>query len=380
MIRAIAWAGALITLTYSANLLASEDTYEVITAPSMQAPEASQAVLTELASTAAGDFAVGDYGIVLRRTQGGDWQQAEVPTSVFLSSVSFADENHGWAVGHHGVIIATTDGGETWHRQLDGFELIELRVSYFEQAFNYLDQLTEDEVKADPRLFSDFEFLVEDALFRFENAEYAREEGPTLAFLDVLALDKQTILVAGAYGTLLRSEDGGNTWQVKDTALDNPDGYHLNALAADDQYLYLAGESGVFYRSADAGETWDVMDSPYFGSFFGMHIDKQNRLWLFGLRGNIFVSEDQGQSFSAISLKDPVNINAAIDGVNGGVYLVGNAGALAWVSADGEIKETRHESGAALTDVILNDDHTLTLVGQRGLLTMPASVTATTQQ
>ncbi|ADB15614.1 Uncharacterized photosystem II stability/assembly factor-like protein [Pirellula staleyi DSM 6068] len=34
-----------------------------------------------------------------------------------LSSIHFADHDHGWAVGDRGVILATTNGGRTWQRQ-----------------------------------------------------------------------------------------------------------------------------------------------------------------------------------------------------------------------------------------------------------------------
>ncbi|WP_051986059.1 YCF48-related protein [Pseudidiomarina salinarum] len=373
MIKATAYAGTLLALSLaSIPATAQVQDYEVITAPAMIAPEATSAVLTEI--TLAGDrqIAVGDYGLVISRDSADvEWQQALVDTSVFLTAVDFADDLKGWAVGHHGVIMHTSDGGRTWQRQLDGFQYIELQQLYFAaQVERLTEALDNDELSEDERY--ELELELETAEFQLENAEFAVQEGPTKPFLDVLVLSEQVILVSGAYGSLLRSIDGGVTWNLLDAAVENPDNFHLNALEGGEEFTFLAGEAGQLFRSNDQGTSWETLESPYYGSYFGLHIDAKDRLWVFGLRGNIFVSDDQGNSFRQIKLEDPVNINAAADAPNGGVYLVGNAGALAWVNAAGEIIETRHGSGAALTDLVINNDQSLTLVGQLGVLTLPA--------
>lgn len=373
MIKATAYAGTLLALSIATMPAPAQvQDYEVITAPAMIAPEATRAVLTEI--TIAGDrqIAVGDYGLVISRDGVGmEWQQGLVDTSVFLTAVDFANDTQGWAVGHHGVIMHTDDGGRTWHRQLDGFEYIELQQLYFAAQVERLSEaLDSDELSEDERY--DLELQLETAEFQLENAEFAVQEGPTKPFLDLIALSENVVLVSGAYGSLLRTTDGGASWHLLDAAVENPDNYHLNALAGNEQFIFLAGEAGQLFRSTDQGSSWETLESPYYGSYFGLHIDARDRLWVFGLRGNIFVSEDQGDSFSQIKLDDPVNINAAADAPNGGVYLVGNAGALAWVNAAGEIIETRHDSGAALTDLVINKDQSLTLVGQLGVLTLPA--------
>ncbi|MEA3586944.1 hypothetical protein J6I75_01035 [Pseudidiomarina sp. 1APP75-27a] len=375
MIRTRVCASA-VALAFSLTAAAQDapvDDYDVIYAPAMIAPEATSAVLTEITSTADRQVAVGDYGVVVTREHGSEaWQQADVPTSVFLTSVDFASDSLGWAVGHHGVILKTSDGGLSWQRQLDGFQYIDLQVAYYQQRVNELeDELANDELDADAA--AELEFLLDEALFRLDNATFAKEEGPTKPFLDVLALSADELLVSGAYGALLYSADGGDSWQIFDERIENPDGFHLNAMQRSGETLFLAGEAGQLFRSDDRGTTWETLDSPYYGSFFGMYVDQQDRLWVYGLRGNIFVSEDQGDSFTQLKLEDPVNINAAVNAPANGLYFVGNAGVVAYLSESGELTEQTHKSGAALTDLVINDDGDLTLVGQRGVLSMPSS-------
>ncbi|SFR39428.1 Uncharacterized protein SAMN04488070_0417 [Pseudidiomarina maritima] len=373
MIKATAYAGAaVIAALYGAPNSAFADTitdYEVINAPAMKAAKAPRTVLTEITQTEKYTVAVGDYGVVLfREPSQSEWQQAEVPTSVLFSAVDFADVDHGWAVGHHGVIAATTDGGQSWQVQLDGFEFIALQQQHFQKIVDDLTAELDSLDGTDPDAEDELAFALDNASFLLEMALAADAEGPTKPFLDVHAVNPNVIFAVGAYGTLVRSRDGGVSWEILDDRIENPDGYHLNALSSDDQYVYVAGEAGQIFRSADLGDTWESLDSPYYGSFFGLHKDSKNRLWVVGLRGNIFVSNDQGDSFDQIKLPDNVNINSVVDAPNGGVYLVGNAGVIGWVDAAGNIKQMTHSSGAALTDLVAHDDGRLTVVGQRGVL------------
>lgn len=373
MIKATAYAGAaVIAALYGAPGFANADTitdYEVINAPAMKAAKAPRAVLTEITQTSNYTVAVGDYGVVLYREPGqSDWQQADMPTSVLFTSVDFVDADHGWAAGHHGVIAATNDGGKTWQLQLDGFEFTELQKAHFQIV---VDELTEELEQLDGSNVEredELAFELDNATYLLDMAFVAEEEGPTKPFLDIRAVNRDVIFAVGAYGTLVRSRDGGENWEILDERLANLDGFHLNALTSDEQYVYIAGEGGQIFRSADMGDSWDLLDSPYYGSFFGLHIDTQNRLWVAGLRGNIFVSDDQGDSFNQIKLPDNVNINSVVDAPSGGVYLVGNAGVIGWVDAAGNIKQMTHSSGAALTDLVAHGDGQLTVVGQRGVL------------
>ncbi len=65
--------------------------------------------------------AVGDYGTILRTSDGGTtWTPQGSGTFNSLYGVSFADANTGTAVGSSGTILHTTDGGATWTPQSSG--------------------------------------------------------------------------------------------------------------------------------------------------------------------------------------------------------------------------------------------------------------------
>src|SRR5215469_5663383 len=62
--------------------------------------------------------AVGDFGTILRTTDGGaSWAAQTSGTTNVLLGLSFVDVNTGWAVGEAGTILQTTDGGASWTPQ-----------------------------------------------------------------------------------------------------------------------------------------------------------------------------------------------------------------------------------------------------------------------
>ena len=64
--------------------------------------------------------AVGDFGKILRTTNGGtNWTQQSSGTPYNLYDVCFLDANNGTAVGD-GKILRTTNGGTNWTQQTSG--------------------------------------------------------------------------------------------------------------------------------------------------------------------------------------------------------------------------------------------------------------------
>jgi len=109
--------------------------------------------------------------------------------------------------------------------------------------------------------------------------------------LDVWFADQRRGFAVGAYSLFLETDDGGSSWRARtfepateaaaDGAvtggeLDADDfsdvyDFHLNSLApGGNGTLYIAAEGGNLYRSDDGGVSWREMTSPYRGSFFGI--------------------------------------------------------------------------------------------------------------
>ena len=244
--------------------------------PAVMSLKASKTLLLDAAWAGERLVAIGSRGhIVYSDDNGVSWLQAPVPTRQLLPSVHFADATHGWAVGHDSLILHTSDAGESWNVQYRDPEL----EAPDDEGFAYLEK----------------------------------------PLMDVWFGNARTGLAVGAYGTLLRTDNGGEDWEDVSFDVDNPDGFHYNAIAEiQGSGLFMVGEMGTMYRSADYGDTWEtIQDVPYDGSWFGVSgTGEAGGVVAWGLRGNVFRSTDFGDSWEKIQLMTPDNgpLSATLSG------------------------------------------------------------------
>lgn len=88
-------------------------------------------------------------------------------------------------------------------------------------------------------------------------------------------------IAAGSGGTMLRTEDGGDTWQDVSNPSFNPWDYYTSIAYLSPTVLMAAASNGMFYRSADRGVSFDLLfteDSA--GILSGMHFINEDTGWL----------------------------------------------------------------------------------------------------
>lgn len=355
-------------VTLSATAQSPTDAYDVIFAPSPQAPQAEQGVINGLQRHLSQTIAVGAFGTILTRQGNEAWVQAEVPTSVLLTSVHYVNENTIWASGHDGVLLRSSDAGQSWERMLDGYQLLELELAWLEEREAYLEARLDD-AEDDEEAF-EYEFLLDELSFQTQAAGIQQEVGPTKPLLDILFIDQNHGFAVGAYGLLLETLDSGENWSLVNQRLDNPIAYHLNKLVANEAGdLFIIGEAGQLFRSEDDGQTWDMLESPYHGSLFGGLFDQQDRLWVYGLRGNVFVSDDNGDTFTTVDADTRYNLNSGTVMADGTVVLAGHSGTLVFFAGDTlQAQRYEHSSSVPLSGVLQHTGNELTLIGRGGIM------------
>jgi photosystem II stability/assembly factor-like uncharacterized protein len=325
---------AALVMMWSASLFA----IDLLQLPAIQSDAASRGLLLD--ATARGDdglVAVGAYGIIiLSEDRGQSWTQASVPASVALTAVHFPTDRKGWAVGHDGLILHSEDGGATWRKQLDGHALNDQIVAVAErivdQVRGELEALQAQE-SADEYELEEAEFMLEEAEFALEGAMDDTEAGPVRPLLDVWFRDENEGYVAGSYGMLIHTTDGGRSWNLVSDRMDNPEAFHLNQIvSAPDGTLFIAGEAGFIYRSSDGGLSWDTLEPGYEGSFYGIVVSPDRtggyELLAYGLRGNLFRSTDRGERWEALDSGSAVTLMNGRLLQDGTVFLVGQGGTI----------------------------------------------------
>ena len=86
----------------------------------MPQPSGTSLYLTSVsfADPSHGWVTTGEFGGVLRTTDGGaSWHGVSTGSDAILFDVHFVDTSFGWAVGMFGEVIATTNSGDSWVRQ-----------------------------------------------------------------------------------------------------------------------------------------------------------------------------------------------------------------------------------------------------------------------
>jgi photosystem II stability/assembly factor-like uncharacterized protein len=274
---------------------------------------APESLLLDVARSGEHMLAVGERGHILVSGDGGaSWTQAKVPTRALLTGVYMHDSQLAWAVGHDAVVVRTRDGGVTWER-----------------------------------------------------VHYAPENERPL--LDVWFKDAERGLATSAYGELLTTSDGGDSWQTR--AIREGDDFHLNQLAAaPDGTLYIAAEAGHLYRSDDAGLTWVPLPSPYQGSFFGVLPLVEGPVLAFGLRGRLFASADRGKTWTRIETATEATLLSGLQIGPGRFVIAGMEGTLVWgEGVRGRVRTEERPDRHAIVALAPNPGHGLFLVGEGGV-------------
>ena len=355
----------LITLLLSGNLWAAAKN-DLLLLPAAAKKDLSRLVYMDVVNAGNRVVAVGEMGVVAwSDDQGQSWQQAAVPTSVTLTAAYFPTAQQGWAVGHDGVVLHSSDGGQSWQKQLDGNLVNQLVLEATKNVHAIMEQriaaATDDER-------AELERDMEELGYQLADAEDAIASGPVNPFMDVWFADEQQGLIVGAFGMILRTEDGGNSWVAINTAIDNPDGFHYYGLAETRTALLLVGEAGLMYRSFDQGRSWETLTSPYEGPMFGVGADLAGDLAIaVGLRGKIIVMQEHGGSLELRETVVPVALNAGIMRADGSWLLAGLAGQLLLqTEVNGSFAPLKIRFPGCMSIVETADRH-LVLAGLRGL-------------
>lgn len=299
--------------------------------PARQSDRAASKLMIDVAALASGRLvAVGEHGtIVFSDDRGGSWQQARVPVSVNLTAVFFVDDESGWVVGHDGVILGTEDAGQTWVKLFDGDAANEQIIEVAERRLAVLQERSDAATDSDSILQVELEHA-EDAL---ADAEAGAAFGPARPLFSIWFEDARQGFVAGSFGQLFRTGDGGASWYYIGDRLDNPEGFHYNAIThTSSGKLVIAGEGGLLHSSADGGNTWRRHETGYNGQLYGVlafHDERDNEIFLaYGFGGRIFVSRDAGSAWSELDREVRVNIVAGFLATDGSPRLINSAGQI----------------------------------------------------
>lgn len=202
-----------------------------------------------------------------------------------LMDVWFRDVNTGFAFGAYGLALRTDDGGQTWND-----------ITYDidnENGFHY---------NAITRVGEQGLFLVGEMGTMYRS----RDLGDTWETIEEMPYDgslfgtaglggEDVVLVWGLRGNMLRSTDFGDSWEevTLQTAHNGPlEATLFGGTATDDGKVIVVGAGGAVVSSDDGGETFQVAFRPDRSTLANGKVLENGQVLLVGQRGVIKAGPD----------------------------------------------------------------------------------------
>jgi photosystem II stability/assembly factor-like uncharacterized protein len=282
--------------------------------------------------------------------------QAGLAGKTLLLDATATDGNF-VVVGSRGHILTSTDSGDSW-QQVDVPTRASLTAVYFHDS-NQGWVVGHDSVI----------LRTTDGGTTWEIVNWAPEDENPL--LDVWFSDGDNGFAVGAYGSFYRTADSGKTWSFEPISEWD---FHLHHVAKSAEgRLYMAAEAGMIYRSDDGGATWVELPSPYEGSFFGTLPLGGDTVLVFGLQGHLFRSEDAGENWTPIETGTTAMLTDGIRLADGRIAISGLGGTFL-ISSDGgsTFGLLPQADRRGISSIVEADDGQLLMVGEFGVKMMPA--------
>lgn len=243
-----------------------------------------------------------------------------------LFSVAF-NGDYGEAVGEDGLVLQTLDAGRTWRREINR----PTELSMFSVA-----------IRGPRSIAVGQQGLV---LVRESRKTWRTIEPITDRRLLRVSLNQSGVAVAvGAFGTVLKSTDYGESWselkpdwitlyKTEETSdfmavRDEPTLYAAKVF--DDGSILIGGEYGQLNLSTDGGETWTVVfraqaaqEDSTPPTLFGMNIHDDGTGYATGQNGLIVMTRDSGRSWTQLESKSKASLFDIQSTPGGHVFAVG---------------------------------------------------------
>lgn len=266
------------------------------------------------------------------------------------------------AAGALGEIFYTDDQGKQWHNATVQNNRQALLVSL---AFS-------DDKKTGMAVGHEGWILrTQDGGKTWDEVAFDEQNGEPL--MSVAHLPSGEWVAVGAFGRALHSTDNGKSWE-RWSLPESVQDQHLNRITHSDdrKYWLITGELGLLVESSDSGQTWHTVEPFYNGSFYNA-MALPNGGWLtYGMRGNIYRKADANAAWQQSTVSAPISFFGHTRQADGSIALVGQ-GATVGMSTNGGQSFTlqKVQGRATLTDVVQLPQGQTWIASAAGLQVLP---------
>jgi adhesin HecA-like repeat protein len=341
--RALITAAA--TSAFIAVAVADTRWRDVLDTPAIKSPLAVRALVNGLAIAGTRIIAVGQRGHVLLSDDAGkSWQQAEVPVSSDLVAVSFPSASTGWAVGHDGVVLRSTNAGGRWTRQLDGHRAGTVMVDYYSreaaadsQRAAVLQEAERFAAQGAENPFLDVWFENETTGFVvgafgliLRTTDGGANWAPWLHAVDnpkglhlySIRSVAGDVYIVGEQGLVLKLDRTSGRFR----AVELPYKGTLFGVVGNANAVLVFGLRGTVLRSTDGGRSWQPVETGLQVGLTSGTVDNRGGIIITSQAGHVLASRDDGATFKAVQIERPVPAAAVISAARDLVVVAGPRG------------------------------------------------------
>ncbi|MEX0780034.1 MAG: YCF48-related protein [Balneolales bacterium] len=220
-------------------------------------------------------------GHILNTTDGGETWTQQHTSSNTINSVYFADANTGWVAGYSGTILKTLDGGETWEEQnvapdegisnIDDVQFADINNGW---AFG------QKSIEVEEHIYHDY-IVVLKTSDGGETWDYKYIRGNNSNYQSLFYLDTDHGWLFDN-NKILKTTDSGGSWEKHYQGMDS---YFLSLHFTDENTGWAAGGETIKHTT-DGGNTWEVQYSNAASYMESIHFVDENTGWAVGERDN----------------------------------------------------------------------------------------------
>ena len=243
-----------------------------------------------------------------------------------LHDVHFTDKQNGLVVGENGLVLETTDGGKTWTKKdinmrppgaaqaqrrpqgaqagpppgFGGGGAATLYNIYFvNEKIGFLTGARGTILKTDDGGKTWNRKMARNEAAANQNNNRRGRGGIRSSLMGVQMINEKVGFIVGSENAILKTTDGGETWIGKSERVRVGETRNNleNILFVSPKTGWIIGSFGTLLHTNDSGETWEKRDAGFDNNLFGIHFYDEKTGWICGQEGLILHTNDGGKTW-----------------------------------------------------------------------------------
>jgi len=271
------------------------------------------------------------------------------PPWMSLFGVAISPDGNIFVVGSKALLLVSTDHGKTWIQQT-------LKERAGSVLFQDRDLYS---IRFAPNSKVGWIVGEEGTILHTDDGGQTwstQKSGTDKNLMKICAIDDQTAIAVGADSAIVRTTDGGATWQTE--KLPKPMLITLFDVRFPEKNMgWITGEFSTILSTTDGGQNWTLVTGGNttdftVGPFFTIAFTDPQHGTAAGLSGDISVTSDGGKTWQPQKLPDPAaSYVVTEDPTDKKLWAVGNGGKMFEQSPGDKWKEATRATFQDLTDI-----------------------------